>query len=92
MSQARHRVTLPTATTSAPRSTSFASLLPRLAIGAAFVFIGYTKFDGDPRGAWYQIFEQIGLGQWFRVFTGVVQTVGGLLMMVRRTVTMRLSG
>ena len=60
---------------------------PRIALGALFVFIGYTKFDGDPKSEWFQIFEQIGLGQWFRLFTGVVQTVGGVLLMLRRTVT-----
>jgi len=56
-------------------------------MGALFVYLGYTKFDGDPKGPWFQIFEQIGLGQWFRVFTGVVQTLGGVLLMPRRTVT-----
>ena len=34
-----------------------------------------------------QIFEQIGLGQWFRIFTGVVQVTGGVLMIARRTRT-----
>ena len=61
--------------------------VPRLALGALFLYIGYTKFDGDPKGAWFQIFEQIGLGQWFRVFTGVVQTLGGALLFFHRTIT-----
>jgi putative oxidoreductase len=61
--------------------------LPRLGLAALFVFVGYTKFDGDPRGAWYGIFEQIGLGQWFRVFAGVVQVTGAVLVAFRRTVT-----
>jgi putative oxidoreductase len=59
---------------------------PRVAIGALFVFVGYTKFDNDPKG-WAEIFEQIGLGQWFRIFTGIVQTLGGVLLVFRRTVT-----
>jgi putative oxidoreductase len=61
--------------------------LPRLALAALFLFVGYTKFDGDPRSAWHGIFEQIGLGQWFRVFTGVVQVTGAALIAFRRTVT-----
>jgi hypothetical protein len=54
-------------------------------VGVLFVFIGYTKFNGDPHGSWYQTFEHIGLGQWFRVFTGVVQVAGGLMMCVPKT-------
>jgi uncharacterized membrane protein YphA (DoxX/SURF4 family) len=61
--------------------------LPRIGVGALFVFIGYTKFDSDPRGPWFQIFEQIGLGQWFRYLTGVMQVAGGVLLMFRRTLT-----
>ena len=56
-------------------------------MGALFVYVGYTKFNGDPKGPWFQIFEQIGLGQWFRIFTGITQTAGGVLLMFRRTVT-----
>ena len=61
--------------------------VPRLALGVLFLYVGYTKFDGDPKGPWFQIFEQIGLGQWFRIFTGVVQTLGGALLFFRRTLT-----
>jgi uncharacterized membrane protein YphA (DoxX/SURF4 family) len=59
--------------------------LPAIAIGLLFVFIGYGKFEN--RGMWVQIFEQIGLGQWFRIFTGVVQVTGGMLMIPPRTRT-----
>ena len=57
--------------------------LPAIAIGLLFIFIGYGKFSS--RGVWVTIFEQIGLGQWFRIFTGVVQVTGGVLMIPRRT-------
>jgi putative oxidoreductase len=59
--------------------------VPPALVGLLFVFIGYTKFNGDPRGEWYQTFERIGLGQWFRIFTGVVQVAGGLMMCVPKT-------
>ena len=61
--------------------------LPALAVGLLFIFIGYGKFDGNPHRVWFRIFEQIGLGQWFRIFTGVVQMTGGVLMFLRRTRT-----
>ena len=59
--------------------------LPAIAVGVLFIFIGYGKFEN--RGVWVRIFEQIGLGQWFRIFTGVVQVTGGVLIMPRRTRT-----
>ena len=59
--------------------------LPAIAIGVLFIFIGYGKFES--RGVWVRIFEQIGLGQWFRIFTGIVQVTGGVLIMPRRTRT-----
>ncbi len=73
--------------TSAVAARRMLRAVPRVALGGLFVFIGYSKFDGDPKGEWFQIFEQIGLGQWFRVFTGVVQTLGGALLVFRRTLT-----
>ena len=65
----------------------FTLWLPRIAVALAFLFIGITKFDSDPRGEWFRIFEKIGLGQWFRYFTGVMQVTGGLLLLTRRTLT-----
>ena len=61
--------------------------LPAIAVGILFIFIGYGKFDANPRGTWVRIFELIGLGQWFRIFTGIVQMTGGVLMLPRRTRT-----
>ena len=64
-----------------------ARALPALMVGAFFIVIGYTKFNGNPQSGWYAIFERIGLGQWFRVFTGAVQVTGGVLLLWRRTRT-----
>ena len=60
-------------------------LAPPAIVGVFFVLIGYTKFDGDPKGMWYQTFQQIGLGQWFRVLTGVMQVTGGVMMYIPKT-------
>jgi len=67
------------------RPRAVARALPAVAVGVLFVFIGYGKFDSH--GVWVTIFERIGLGQWFRIFTGVVQVTGGVLMIARRTRT-----
>ena len=55
--------------------------LPRIAIGAAFVAIGVSKFR-DPM--WVRLFDQIGIGQWFRYLTGVMQICGGVLALIPR--------
>ena len=65
----------------------FKSWLPRIGIGLLFVIIGQSKFSSDPRGEWFQIFEKIGLGQWLRYLTGVMQVTGGILLLMPRTMT-----
>jgi uncharacterized membrane protein YphA (DoxX/SURF4 family) len=61
--------------------------IARLALVVAFVFIGSSKFDSDPRSMWVQLFDKIGFGQWFRYFTGAMQIAGAVLMLHRRTIT-----
>ena len=58
--------------------------LIRIGIAIAFVYIGKDKFSG---GEWVEIFRRIGLGQWFRSFTGVVEILGGVLVAIPQTVT-----
>jgi len=65
----------------------FAAWLPRIGVAVFFiVFAGWGKFSSDPRGDWVKIFNQIGLGQWFRYFTGVMQVTGGILLLVPATI------
>lgn len=69
----------------AQRSTA-RSLLPWIAsilIALIFLSEGAAKFS--ERGVWLRIFEQIGLGHWFRYFTGVVEITGALLLIVPAT-------
>ncbi len=56
--------------------------LVRMAVALFFVTVGWSKFPSD--GMWVRIFDQIGLGQWFRSFTGVVQVAGAVLLIVPR--------
>jgi uncharacterized membrane protein YphA (DoxX/SURF4 family) len=69
------------------RFRAYVPLLSRLALGLLFMVIGYSKFDSNPRGEWVRVFEQIGLGQWFRYLTGAMQVLGGMLVLFPRTLT-----
>ena len=56
---------------------------PRLALGLAFIYIGYTKFD--EHSMWVGIFQRIGAGTWFRYVTGAIQMTGGALALIPAT-------
>jgi uncharacterized membrane protein YphA (DoxX/SURF4 family) len=56
----------------------------RILLALAFVFFGIIKFPSDDGSMWVRTFERIGFGQWFRYFTGVVEILGGVLLLVPR--------
>ena len=60
----------------------------RAAIAVAFAIFGAEKFT-DPQ--WVKTFQQIGAGQWFRYVTGVVEILGGVLLLIPWTVTIGLA-
>src|SRR5260370_38202809 len=49
-------------------------------IAAAFLAAGFAKLAGVP--FMVDLFAQIGLGQWFRVVTGVVEVTGAVALLV----------
>jgi putative oxidoreductase len=57
----------------------------RIGVAGFFVLVGLEKFPSGPGAPWVALFDRIGLGQWFRVFTGVVEVAGGLLFASPRT-------
>ncbi|MBZ5631684.1 MAG: DoxX family protein [Acidobacteriia bacterium] len=59
----------------------------RGAIALVFVLAGAEKFSSDPQSSWVRLFQQIGVGQWFRYVTGAVEVLGGVLVMMPWTVT-----
>ena len=61
----------------------------RGAIAAVFAVFGAEKFGSDPH--WVRLFQEIGFGQWFRVFTGVVEVLGGVLLLIPQTTTVGLA-
>ncbi len=51
----------------------------RILLATLFLFEGIDKFS--ERRLWLRIFEEIGFGQWFRYFTGVVEVSGALMLL-----------
>ena len=59
--------------------------LLRILVAVLFVLFGLGKFNGDPRGEWFRIFARIGFGQWFRLATGWIELIGGLMFLLPGT-------
>ena len=53
-------------------------------VAVVFALFGAEKFS-DPQ--WVKTFQQIAFGQWFRYLTGVVEILGGVLVLLPWTVT-----
>ena len=53
----------------------------RASVALVFVLTGIDKFLPGSSTSWVRLFALIGLGQWFRYFTGIVEIVGGLLFL-----------
>jgi putative oxidoreductase len=51
----------------------------KLVLAALFLLAGGAKLAGVP--AMVAVFDQVGLGQWFRYFTGMLEVVGALLLL-----------
>lgn len=58
-----------------------------LGVLVALVFISQGLMKFDPDGFWTPAFERWGYPVWFRYLIGVLETVGGALLLVPRTAT-----
>jgi len=58
-------------------------------IALAFVMFGWDKFT--PNSMWPKFFQDVGWGQWFRYFTGVVEIAGGVLTFIPWTASVGLA-
>ena len=54
----------------------------RIGIGLVFILFGEEKFT-DPM--WVRFFDQVGAGQWFRYFTGIVEIAGAASVLFPKT-------
>lgn len=66
------------------KAVTITSWVLRLLAAAAFLAAGGAKLAGVPMMV--GIFDQIGAGQWFRLFTGAVEVIGGIAILVPATV------
>ena len=57
----------------------------RAGVALFFFLAGVEKFPNDP--GWVKMFDQIGIGQWFRYATGAVEIIGGILFLIPKTST-----
>jgi putative oxidoreductase len=65
----------------------FSDWMMRGAIALAFILFGADKLSAG----WIALFQQIGIGQWFRYFTGAVEVLGGLFVLIPKTVSLGLA-
>jgi uncharacterized membrane protein YphA (DoxX/SURF4 family) len=59
----------------------------RAGIALVFALFGMEKFPSASDSQWVKFFQEVGAGQWFRYFTGVVEVLGGVLVLIPWTVT-----
>ena len=57
-----------------PNVKNIASWVLRILVAGLFAFTGFMKLSGQPMMV--QEFGVVGLGDWFRIFTGLVEVVG----------------
>ena len=66
---------------------NLADWMIRLGVAVVFLIAGAEKFSAtNPNSHWVSMFTQIGLGEWFRYFTAVVEVLGAALILIPRTV------
>ncbi|WP_414946635.1 DoxX family protein [Serratia marcescens] len=77
------KTTFPLVTAVPSRTIKITSWVLRILAAAAFLTAGGAKLAGVPMMV--GIFDQIGIGQWFRVVTGLVEVIGGIAILVPTT-------
>lgn len=56
----------------------------QILVAAAFLASGGSKLTGQP--AMIAVFDQIGIGQWFRIVTGGIEAIAAVLLLVPRLI------
>jgi putative oxidoreductase len=66
---------------------NIADFMIRLGVAMVFLIAGAEKFSAtNPNSHWVSMFNQIGLGEWFRYFAAVVEVLGAALILIPRMV------
>ena len=56
----------------------------QILLASLFLLVGSAKF-GSHSEMWVQMFATIGIGQWFRVFTGGLEILCAILLLIPRS-------
>lgn len=54
-------------------------------VALMYVLFGLDKFPAHPGASWVTFFDQVGIGQWFRYFTGIDEITGAILVLIPQT-------
>ena len=63
-----------------PRTLKYVSWGLRILAAVVFLAAAGAKLSGAPEMV--QAFDHIGIGQWFRIVTGIVEVIGGIAVLV----------
>jgi putative oxidoreductase len=66
-----------------PRWRQIGLWIVKVLLALAFLAAGGAKLFGVP--AMVQVFEQVGLGQWFRYLTGTLEVIGAVMVLIPAT-------
>ena len=62
------------------RASLIALWLTQVALALMFLMAGGSKLAGVP--AMVSLFDAVGLGQWFRYVTGIIEVISGIALLV----------
>lgn len=65
------------------RAAAGATWVLRVLLGGAFLFFSFMKLSSQPHMV--AEFVTVGLGQWFRYFTGALELIGGAALLIPRS-------
>jgi putative oxidoreductase len=57
----------------------------RTCVAVLFGSVGYEKLSPTQGSYWLTLFAEIGFGEWFMYFTGAIQVLGAILVLIPRT-------
>lgn len=69
-----------TSATSTSRATLIAIWILRVVVAALFLLAAFAKLTGQPMMV--ETFAVVGIGQWFRYLTGLMELVGGIAVLI----------
>jgi uncharacterized membrane protein YphA (DoxX/SURF4 family) len=71
-----------------PNSDPATTWALRISVAIVFSLVGLDKLVPRFSSSWVRTFDTIGVGQWFRYFTGIVELTGGLLFLIPEATTL----